>query len=105
MKDQPSVCLPLDLGTSSGEPTHLVFDRTTCPFELIQDFVADVSDTPISLGMAVVQAIPVLTGTNVTGENGFDFTIYTGDLVACAISISISNHLHFDRSLPNWCLL
>lgn len=39
-------------------------------------------DTPISLGMAAIQAIPVLTGTNVTDGNGFDFTIYTGDLVA-----------------------
>ncbi|EGG08061.1 uncharacterized protein MELLADRAFT_35173 [Melampsora larici-populina 98AG31] len=39
-------------------------------------------DTPISLGMAVVQAIPVLTGTNVKDGNGFDFSIYTGDLVA-----------------------
>ncbi|KAG0145453.1 hypothetical protein CROQUDRAFT_658631 [Cronartium quercuum f. sp. fusiforme G11] len=39
-------------------------------------------DTPISLGMAAVQAIPVLTGTNVSDGNGFDWTIYTGDLVA-----------------------
>ncbi|OCH90081.1 hypothetical protein OBBRIDRAFT_812864 [Obba rivulosa] len=36
-------------------------------------------DTPYSLMLAAVQAIPVLTGTEKTG---FDFGIYTGDLVS-----------------------
>ncbi|KAI0070334.1 Metallo-dependent phosphatase [Panus rudis PR-1116 ss-1] len=36
-------------------------------------------DTPYSLVVSAMQAIPVLTGTQ---HSGFDFTIYTGDLVA-----------------------
>ncbi|KAF8230055.1 hypothetical protein L208DRAFT_1438751 [Tricholoma matsutake] len=36
-------------------------------------------DTPLALGMAALEAIPVLTGTNGTG---FAWTIYTGDLVS-----------------------
>ncbi|KAF7302948.1 SER THR protein phosphatase family protein [Mycena kentingensis (nom. inval.)] len=36
-------------------------------------------DTPMALAMAALEAIPVLTGTKGTG---FDFSIYTGDLVA-----------------------
>ncbi|KAF8259132.1 sphingomyelin phosphodiesterase [Lactarius quietus] len=36
-------------------------------------------DTPFSLAAAALQAIPVLTGTEKTG---FDFTVYTGDLVS-----------------------
>ena len=37
------------------------------------------SDTPFSLATAVLEAIPVLTGTEKTG---FAWTIYTGDLVS-----------------------
>jgi len=37
------------------------------------------SDTPFSLAAAVLEAIPVLTGTNNTG---FAWSIYTGDLVS-----------------------
>jgi sphingomyelin phosphodiesterase len=36
-------------------------------------------DTPFSLAAVVLEAIPVLTGTEKTG---FDFTVYTGDLVS-----------------------
>ena len=37
------------------------------------------SDAPFSLILAGLQSIPVLTDTQHTG---FDFTIYTGDLVS-----------------------
>ena len=37
------------------------------------------SDSPISLVVSALKAIPVLTGTERTG---FDFTLYTGDLVS-----------------------
>ena len=37
------------------------------------------SDSPLSLVTAAMQSIPVLTGTEKTG---FDFALYTGDLVA-----------------------
>ncbi len=37
------------------------------------------SDVPQALAQAVLSAIPVLTGTE---ETGFDFMIYTGDLVS-----------------------
>jgi hypothetical protein len=37
------------------------------------------SDTPLSLGVSALEAIPALTGTSKTG---FDFTVYTGDLVS-----------------------
>lgn len=37
------------------------------------------SDAPISLVLAGLQSIPALTGTHATG---FDFAIYTGDLVS-----------------------
>ncbi|KZT02507.1 sphingomyelin phosphodiesterase [Laetiporus sulphureus 93-53] len=36
-------------------------------------------DAPYNLILAALQAVPVLTGTQ---ENGFNFTIYTGDLVS-----------------------
>ncbi|KAJ6611473.1 Metallo-dependent phosphatase-like protein [Mycena sp. CBHHK59/15] len=36
-------------------------------------------DTPLALGLAAVQAIPPLTGTE---DTGFSFSIYTGDLVS-----------------------
>ncbi|KAK7465530.1 hypothetical protein VKT23_005504 [Stygiomarasmius scandens] len=36
-------------------------------------------DTPFSLALSALQAIPALTGTQ---DTGFDWTIYTGDLVA-----------------------
>ncbi|KAJ7757507.1 sphingomyelin phosphodiesterase [Mycena metata] len=42
-------------------------------------FGAYTCDTPMALGAAAVQAIPVLTGTEGTG---FSFTVYTGDLVS-----------------------
>ncbi|KAJ6544016.1 sphingomyelin phosphodiesterase [Mycena capillaripes] len=42
-------------------------------------FGAYTCDTPMALAMAAVQAIPPLTGTQ---ETGFDFSIYTGDLVS-----------------------
>ncbi|KAK7063751.1 SER THR protein phosphatase family protein [Favolaschia claudopus] len=42
-------------------------------------FGAYLCDTPLSLGMAALQAIPPLTGTENTG---FSFSIYTGDLVS-----------------------
>ena len=37
------------------------------------------SDTPFSLAASVLEAIPVLSGTENTG---FAWTIYTGDLVS-----------------------
>ena len=37
------------------------------------------SDTPLSLMVAALESIPVLTDTK---SKGFDFTIYTGDLVS-----------------------
>ena len=37
------------------------------------------SDTPFSLAAAVLEAIPVLAGTE---KSGFAWTIYTGDLVS-----------------------
>ena len=37
------------------------------------------SDTPFSLAAAALEAIPVLTGTE---DTGFDFTVFTGDLVS-----------------------
>lgn len=37
------------------------------------------SDTPWSMGLAALQAIPVLAGTE---NSSFDFTLYTGDLVS-----------------------
>ena len=37
------------------------------------------SDSPISLVAAALSSIPVLAGTDKTG---FDFTLYTGDLVS-----------------------
>jgi sphingomyelin phosphodiesterase len=37
------------------------------------------SDSPFSLAASVLEAIPVLTGTEHTG---FAWTIYTGDLVS-----------------------
>ncbi|KAJ7070534.1 sphingomyelin phosphodiesterase [Mycena amicta] len=42
-------------------------------------FGAYTCDTPMALAMAAVEAIPVLTGTQ---GSGFDFTVYTGDLVS-----------------------
>ncbi|KAH9858229.1 sphingomyelin phosphodiesterase [Lenzites betulinus] len=42
-------------------------------------FGAYLCDSPISLIMSALQAIPVLAGTERTG---FDFTVYTGDLVS-----------------------
>ncbi|KAJ7721427.1 Metallo-dependent phosphatase [Mycena maculata] len=36
-------------------------------------------DTPLALALSAMQAIPPLTGTEATG---FDFTVYTGDLVS-----------------------
>lgn len=37
------------------------------------------SDAPLSLVLAALQSVPVLTGTE---EHGFNFTLYTGDLVS-----------------------
>ena len=37
------------------------------------------SDTPYSLALSAIEAIPVLAGTV---DTGFDFTVYTGDLVS-----------------------
>lgn len=37
------------------------------------------SDTPYALALSVLQAIPVLTRTQ---DSGFNFSIYTGDLVS-----------------------
>ncbi|TCD68079.1 hypothetical protein EIP91_011532 [Steccherinum ochraceum] len=42
-------------------------------------FGAYLCDSPFSLVAAALQAVPVLTGTQKTG---FDFTVYTGDLVS-----------------------
>ncbi|KAJ7455920.1 Metallo-dependent phosphatase [Mycena galericulata] len=42
-------------------------------------FGAYLCDTPMALGLSAVQAIPPLTGTE---ASGFDFTVYTGDLVS-----------------------
>ena len=48
------------------------------------------SDVPFDLALAALESIPVLTGTNGTGL-GFDFSIYTGDLV------SHDHNLELDR--------
>lgn len=37
------------------------------------------SDAPFDLILAALQSVPVLTGTE---EYGFNFTLYTGDLVS-----------------------
>lgn len=37
------------------------------------------SDSPFDLILAALQSVPVLTGTE---EHGFNFTLYTGDLVS-----------------------
>ena len=37
------------------------------------------SDAPFDLILAALQSVPVLTGTK---EHGFNFTLYTGDLVS-----------------------
>ena len=37
------------------------------------------SDAPFDLILAALQSVPVLTGTE---EHGFNFTLYTGDLVS-----------------------
>jgi sphingomyelin phosphodiesterase len=37
------------------------------------------SDTPFALALAALESIPVLTGTQ---NFGFNFSIYTGDLVS-----------------------
>ena len=37
------------------------------------------SDTPFSLAASVLEAIPILAGTE---ESGFAWTVYTGDLVS-----------------------
>ncbi|KAJ7603122.1 hypothetical protein FB45DRAFT_882421 [Roridomyces roridus] len=39
--------------------------------------VVECSDTPMALGLAALEAIPPMTGTQ---DTGFDFTLYTGDL-------------------------
>ncbi|KAI0660497.1 Metallo-dependent phosphatase [Cubamyces menziesii] len=42
-------------------------------------FGAYLCDTPLSLMLAGLKAVPILAGT---GRTGFDFTLYTGDLVS-----------------------
>jgi len=42
-------------------------------------FGAYTCDSPFSLVLSALQAVPVLTGTQ---KSGFDFTVYTGDLVS-----------------------
>ncbi|KDR85605.1 hypothetical protein GALMADRAFT_234571 [Galerina marginata CBS 339.88] len=42
-------------------------------------FGAYLCDTPLSLAMAALEAVPALTGTK---GSGFSFTVYTGDLVS-----------------------
>lgn len=51
------------------------------------------SDSPYALGLAAVEAIPVLTDTK---EAGFDFMIFTGDLVSHDPADELSRYvLHF----------
>ena len=52
---------------------HLFDGRTSTEIFTI------VSDTPYALALSALEAIPVLAGTSKTG---FDFTVYTGDLVS-----------------------
>ncbi|CAH7666931.1 Metallo-dependent phosphatase-like protein [Phakopsora pachyrhizi] len=49
-------------------------------------------DSPLALGMAAVQAIPVLTGLRAS-KKSFDFTVYTGDLVAHDQTYDWKKHL------------
>lgn len=46
---------------------------------LLIHFTSFFSDVPLSLALATLEAIPALTGTE---DTGFDFTVYTGDLVS-----------------------
>lgn len=52
-----------------------------------------ISDSPFSLAISAMQAIPVLTGT---AHTGFDFAIYTGDLVAHDPDNQLSRYVNRD---------
>ena len=54
------------------------------------------SDTPFSLAASVLEAIPVLTGTQ---DTGFAWTIYTGDLVSHDTENQLSRRVLFFRGL------
>ena len=53
------------------------------------------SDTPYSLALAALQAIPVLSGT----KTGFAWTVYTGDLVSHDPDNQLSRYV-FLTALP-----
>lgn len=48
------------------------------------------SDSPYTLILAALQSIPVLAGTE---EDGFNFTVYTGDLVSHDPSNELSRYV------------
>ena len=52
------------------------------------------SDSPFSLVAAALQSIPVLAGTEKTG---FDFTLYTGDLVSHDSENQLSRYFGIHR--------
>ena len=45
---------------------------------VVSSHLLHISDSPYPLIVAALQAVPALTGTE---ETGFDFTIFTGDLI------------------------
>ena len=49
--------------------------------------VSACSDTPLSLATSALQSIPILAGVQRTG---FDFSIYTGDLISHDLSKELS---------------
>ncbi|KAF8340731.1 uncharacterized protein EI90DRAFT_2906259 [Cantharellus anzutake] len=67
---------------ASGLCCRLEVDPTKIPEKPIfpaPRYGAFECDTPLSLALAALESIPVLTDTK---EGGFDFSIYTGDLVS-----------------------
>ncbi|KAI0756580.1 sphingomyelin phosphodiesterase [Daedaleopsis nitida] len=56
---------------NTGSPTHTIFPAPR--------FGSFLCDSPFALAMAALESIPVLAGTQKTG---FDFTLYTGDIVS-----------------------
>lgn len=49
------------------------------PSSILNLIYAMKSDTPFALALSALEGIPVLTGTQ---DTGFNFSIYTGDLVS-----------------------
>lgn len=52
---------------------------TTPSILLFESHINIESDVPYALALSALEAIPVLTGTQ---DTGFNFSIYTGDLVS-----------------------